>query len=729
MAKPTTKSSATLAQLVAAKLAISGLRAADAKRLLIRPVTAAEVAALPNAPIGAHNAGALLPYFDVDGKRLSVEDHDTGRIVHMYRVRYLPPLGTNGFAAASGIHPQKYTQPARVGCPPYLPPLIDWQAFAADTSREIWITEGELKAASATKYGQPCLGTGGVWNFKGKDTPLHPLFNKLNLEGRRVVVVRDSDYVTNHNVRYGGDFFARALSSAGAQLLTLTIPPLPGLDKCGLDDFLQRGGKTPQQALTVLRDFLQPWVPTTLNDTGLAMAFKQLNRERLFFATNCNAKNNHWRYWDGKCWVPSEQRALELTNSVHGQLVNEAATLKDEDARKQALRWAMRSGDRAKRENTLALAEVEMDKNISQLDANPYLLNLQNGVLDLKTFKCAEHDPALMQGRISSASFDPKATAPEFEKFIRTILPNRPVRDFVQRLAGYYLIGGNPERVFVNFWGNGRNGKTQLKELMLYCSGDYARACSPDAFLAGRRTGAVRDDLHALRGARLVAAVEPNKAVDLDEATVKEVTGGDTISTRALYGTYDDWKVEFKPLLVSNHKVTVRGTDDGIWDRLVIVPLIVRISDKDVVPEYFENRLKPEVDGYLQWALAGLREYWRNGLQIPAEVRALVKEHREESDVVGAFLETRCVIDPKAMAKDCVSPDSLKAAFVEYCAQQRITIKGVDLKQQMERLGHVQRKGDDRYWVGVRLRMPKDFLAEKKKNVKGESASQKKFKF
>jgi putative DNA primase/helicase len=277
------------------------------------------------------------------------------------------------------------------------------------------------------------------------------------------------------------------------------------------------------------------------------------------------------------------------------------------------------------------------------------------------------------------------------------------VRDFVQRLAGYFLTGGNAERVFVNFWGAGRNGKTQLKELMLYCSGNYARACSPDAFLTGRRTGTVRDDLHSLRGARLVAAVEPNKIADLDEATVKEVTGGDTISTRGLYGKYDDWKVEFKPLLVSNHKLTVRGTDDGIWDRLVIVPFAVRIADKDVVADYFENKLKPEVNGYLQWALAGLRAYWRNGLQIPDEVRALVKDHRQESDVVRTFIDARCVINHKAMAKDCVGPEALKEAFTEYCRRRAIPYRTIDLNERMMQLGYEKRQSDRRYWAGVTL--------------------------
>src|SRR5262249_57933144 len=104
----------------------------------------------------------------------------------MWRVKYLPPIVVTEFEQ------QKYTEPVRVGCPPYFAPLIDWNKVARDTSVELWITEGEKKGAAGTLAGQPTIATGGVWNFRGKDRPLDDLFYFVDWKNRVVVLVRDS---------------------------------------------------------------------------------------------------------------------------------------------------------------------------------------------------------------------------------------------------------------------------------------------------------------------------------------------------------------------------------------------------------------------------------------------------------------------------------------------------------------------------------------------------------
>jgi hypothetical protein len=160
----------------------------------------------------------------------------------MYRVRYLPALNSRGFAAltTAARREQKYTQPLRVGCPPYLPSLIDWVTFASEPERELWVTEGEIKAIAATKFGQPTIGLGGICNFTGRERPLADIFYEFELEGRRVVCVCDSDHSTNHNVRYACDRLARALTNQGANVYKLIIPPLPDMKKVGLDDYLKQ---------------------------------------------------------------------------------------------------------------------------------------------------------------------------------------------------------------------------------------------------------------------------------------------------------------------------------------------------------------------------------------------------------------------------------------------------------------------------------------------------------
>ena len=538
----------SLARLVAAKLADSGITSEDARRLGMRSISQSEIGKLSNAPDLPHNPGLYIPYYGLKGEPLFVPDRETDRSVSMWRLRYLPALsGSNGFAAAVGARKAKdlrYIQPKNVGCALFLPKLVDWEAVAADAEREIWFTEGEFKAAAGTKAGQPTVGLGGVWNFKGHNGPLCPQFYDFRFEERRVVIASDSDWATNANVRYGRDRLARELTNLGAKMQTLNLPSLPGLAKVGLDDYLQNAARTPKRALEQLRDLVVPWRDMTMNDTGNAACFVSLHGARYFYCR----QEKQWRgNEDDKLWKPNRTaEAFARTQDVSAQLQHEASTLSDEETKKHAYRWALQSGNEGRRSAILKLAGSELVRDVDCLDADPELFNLQNGTLRLKDFRLLPHDPQLLQGRISPVAYDPAARCPEFEKFLLRIVPSTPTREFLRRVAGYALTGLTREHCFFIFHGSGRNGKSTLVETLMYVAGDYARAANADTFLAGRRAGTVRDDLYALRGARLVKATETGKGASLDEPTIKEHTGGDTVNNRALYGSQTNWQPTYK---------------------------------------------------------------------------------------------------------------------------------------------------------------------------------------
>jgi P4 family phage/plasmid primase-like protien len=715
----------TLARLVAEKLAESGITSEDARRLGFRPISAREILERRNAPKPPHNPGLLIPYRDLKGEDLFVRDCETDESVLMWRVRCLPALSRNGFAVAVGAGRAKeikYIQPKNVGCPLFLPRLEDWAAVAADPKRELWITEGELKAAAGTKAGQPTVGLGGVWNFKGKkdDRPLCPQFYDFQFEERCVVIASDSDWATNADVRYGRDRLARELANLGAVMRTLNLPSLPGLEKVGLDDYLQNAASTPKRALEQLRELVVPWQDGTMNDTANAACFVSLHGARFFYCR----QEKQWRgNEDDKVWEPNRTlEALARTKDVSAQLFHEASTLHDEDARKKAARWALLSGNEAKRDAILKLAAAELVRDVDCLDRDPELFNLQNGTLRLKDFRLLPHDPQLFQGRISPVAYDSAARCPEFEKFLSRIIPSAPIREFLCRVAGYALTGLTGEHCFFIFHGSGRNGKSTLVETLMYVLGDYARAANADTFLAGRRAGTVRDDLYALRGARLVKATETGKGKYLDEPTIKEHTGGDTVNNRALYGSQTNWQPTYKLILVTQEPPHVQGTDEGIWSRIKFVPFGVFLPEEEQIKDYFANRLKPEASGILNWALEGLRQYWQQGLELPPEIRAATQEYRKDENVVQQFLEAKCCTDPKAMespsvASQCLTPDGLKALFADWCREQGYgyRYRDTNLKNRLEQLGYRQARGHrGRYWLGIRMRTVTDDLPIKK---------------
>jgi hypothetical protein len=311
---------------------------AAANQLGFRAIEAEEIAKLPNLSSGPHNPGLHIPYFDLDGKRLKIADAKSGIPIPMCRVRYLPLLVSSGFAAMVGKKDQKYTQPRHVGCPVYIPSLkgTNWRGIADDPEKEIWIVEGELKAAAATLHGVPTLGIGGIWNFKGAERPLSDAFYEFKMEGRSIVLVYDSDRATNFNVRYASDALARELTRLGGKVCTITMPPLRGLKKVGLDDFLKRHSRNPGKALENLRHSAATWVDSPMNDTGNTARFVGLYGDRLFFAR----EEKSWRLWDGKLWVPNRtHEVLAMTERVSAELRDEAEQLEDEQAKKEAKNW------------------------------------------------------------------------------------------------------------------------------------------------------------------------------------------------------------------------------------------------------------------------------------------------------------------------------------------------------------------------------------------------------
>ena len=230
------------------KLLLSGLTAKDADLSKFTPLTAEEVTRRLPGLTKHPAAGFTLPYFDVDGKRTD-----------FYRFRYLDQPQRNGFAALTKQKAWRYIQPV---APPqiYFPKFFDWKQFFSNKPEERWliITEGELKAACAAKHELPCLGLGGVWNFKGKNNLLLPQLADLPLAELPVYTVYDSDACTNLEVLAALNALAKELLRLGAQVFPMILPALgKGKDqKTGLDDFLVAKGR---DAFLEFMEKTEPW--------------------------------------------------------------------------------------------------------------------------------------------------------------------------------------------------------------------------------------------------------------------------------------------------------------------------------------------------------------------------------------------------------------------------------------------------------------------------------------
>jgi putative DNA primase/helicase len=252
--------------------------------------------------------------------------------------------------------------------------------------------------------------------------------------------------------------------------------------------------------------------------------------------------------------------------------------------------------------------------------------------------------------KLAGTAFDPDARCPEWDRFLKKVLSSDDLIMYVQRAVGYVLTGLTGEEVMFILWGHGANGKSTFREIIFALLGNYAAGADASMLVTTKRTGGATPDLARLHGRRLVTINETEQSDMLNESRVKFITGHDVITARNLYQEPFDFTPTHKAFLTTNHKPIVRGTDEGIWRRLHLLPFTQTIPMGERDKGFRERVLMPELPGILNWALEGLRAYQREGLNPPEVVMEATKEYREDMDLVGRWLEERCDLDPQGRA-------------------------------------------------------------------------------
>lgn len=357
-------------------------------------------------------------------------------------------------------------------------------------------------------------------------------------------------------------------------------------------------------------------------------------------------------------------------------------------ARLKAIRKAHRAharaaGNSSQIGNMLKESSVTICKAFDVLDADPLMINTQSGVLKFEVtideeqkqwvkdgepvpkvanLKMLDHDPALLLTKMLPVDFDPSATCPLFDEFLQRIQPNIEMRKFLRRWFGLSLTALTGEQKLVFLYGTGSNGKSVMVDLISRILSGYAATAKIETLTGKNRRGGgdATPDLVPLMGARMVRASEPEEGVRFQEGLIKELTGGEPIQVRALHSDFVEIKPLFKLVISGNHKPEIRGTDDGIWRRLLLVPFDVQIP-KEERDAALGDKLWAERTGILNWLIKGLKDYLENGLQEPESIIAATQEFREESDPVHAFLCACC--QATGSDTDFLSSKDLMQAF------------------------------------------------------------------
>jgi len=349
-----------------------------------------------------------------------------------------------------------------------------------------------------------------------------------------------------------------------------------------------------------------------------------------------------WLVYDGRRWRLDHGDTLvaHLAGQIGRQLLRRIDDVYGDDTKVKALLgWVKRSESAAGINATLTVAASRPGVAIDHeaLDADPWLLNVANGTLDLRTAGFRAHAAVDLLTMHAAVNYELAAAAGEWDSFLAEVVPDVEVRSFVQRLGGLALLGVQLEHVLPILLGGGANGKSTLTKIVAAVLGEYAIVASRDVLLA------LKHDTHPTAKADLFrrrfahsGELPPN--AKLDEAQVKELTGGDKIKARRMREDFWEFDPSHLLWLHANHRPAIEGTDDGIWRRVLLVPFDVQIPPERRDPHLADRIIGNEGPGVLNWMLAGLADYLANGLQVPERVKVATASYRAESDTVAAFL-------------------------------------------------------------------------------------------
>jgi len=420
-----------------------------------------------------------------------------------------------------------------------------------------------------------------------------------------------------------------------------------------------------------------------------------------------------WHYWNGKRWVPSEALAVRLARKT-ANLIGQEAKGANDVATAQAIEKHQKKSLSVERIRAmLRLASSDLFVQASDLDADPWLLNVENGTLDLRTDKLRPHERRDLCTKIAGARYRPDAHSDDVDKFLNSVTRgDLELLDQLERLMGCTLVGEKRDDVVVLLIGPGSTGKTTLLEAMAAMLGDYSQTVSFDALVAAQRaSNGPTPEVAKLRGARFVKASEAPDGGKLNAALIKSMAGGDGITARGLYEGPGTFKCGFMLWMAANVAPRLSSSDSGMRRRMVFLPF-EHVLAGEAVDRDLRTRLQGQAarEALLARAVRGARR-WLNegGLTMSAAAANAAAKYwagGQLTDIVDEFIAAECVLDPGAWT----SSEALMQAARVYAAQVHAEAPNPkQLAQGLRKHGGTEAPTQmKRGWRGIRLLPPDD---------------------
>ncbi len=540
--------------------------------------------------------------------------------------------------------------------------------------KPIFIPEGEKDTDTLIKQGYTAFAYGGVNDWQSDFATL--------VQGADVYILADNDKAGKRVAEtIQNDIKTVAKSSK-------IIVPMPDAAKADITDYFNAGHSKQefeqmlQQEQSTVKETVRegvakhdtPIKTQGQQDSRLEQVLKDLHAERYetsdkgfgrLFADvfkdkhRYNPSRKDFMRYDGKRWIDDIEglSARASAKILSDALVRYAVNV---DTEGKYLKAVAALCNIRNRNNMLQDSKDVYFFSNEQLDVNDYLLNLQNGTLDLSGNEPVflSHSPDMLLSKICNAEYDPAADCREWKKFLLEIMQDDKEKiSYLQKIAGLSLTGNTEqETCFILYGSTTRNGKSTFCEMLLHLLGDYGLTMRPETLAIKQNNDSrqANGDVARLAGCRFCNASEPPKRMLFDTALLKSLLGRDSITARHLHQREFSFIPKFKLVINTNYLPTI--TDDTVFSsgRINVISFDRHFEpqeqDKDL-----KNRLrdKSEVSGILNWCIEGLQLYHKEGLKPPAAVQTATDTYRTDSDKIGNFING-CLTktDKNSKAKD-----------------------------------------------------------------------------
>ena len=389
-------------------------------------------------------------------------------------------------------------------------------------------------------------------------------------------------------------------------------------------------------------------------DIGFGRLFADVYKDICRFVP----ERKKWYVFSGKCWQADvgSLKAMELCKSLADDLLQYALTINEEHLRTNFLKEYGKWQQRRFRETYLKEAQSVYPLPFNTFDQDRYLLNCQNGTLDLRTMQFHEHKASDFLSKIAGASYLPEVRSERFEQYIDEIMSgDLDKAKFLQKSLGYAVTGDTRhECLFFLYGETSRNGKGTLMESVLKVLGDYGRAVRPETIAQKRFTNsqAPSEDIARLVGIRLANISEPGRGLLLNAAQVKTMSGNDTLNARFLHENSFDFEPQFKLYINTNYLPIVNDMTLFSSGRVIIIPFNRHFDETEQDRSLKERFAKPDVQSaILNWLIRGYQLLCEEGLKPPKAVQESTAEYARESNKVIQFMEESLIEDSASEIK------------------------------------------------------------------------------